>query len=56
MLCRGYCAVMVSLRVAKPAPVGVYVLLQVDWYTGAPGAVFASRKHEALANPLCREE
>jgi hypothetical protein len=47
---------MVSLRVAKPAPVGVYVLLQVDWFTGAPGAVFGDRKHAELANPLCREE
>ena len=47
---------MVSLRVAKPAPVGVYVLLQMDWYAGAPGAVFWLRKHEELANPLCREE
>jgi hypothetical protein len=56
LLCRGYCAVMVSLRVAKPAPVGVYVWLQVDWFTGAPGAVFRTREHPELANPLWREE
>lgn len=50
--CKGYWAVMTSLRVENPAPVGMYVTVQVDWLTGAPDAVFKTRKHEAVANPL----